>query len=94
MPVRGDYVTVCNTGLAPDYTAPSGAGYRLIADFSDPHGGLWAVDAGSESGHPGSPHYNDQISDWLTARYHYVALKPELMTASADRELTLKPHAG
>jgi YVTN family beta-propeller protein len=63
-PVRGDYVTVCNTGLAPDYSAPSGAGYRFIADFSDPRGGLWAVDAGSESGHPGSPHYNDQIADF------------------------------
>ena len=41
----------------------------------EPQGGFWAVDAGSESGHPGSPHYNDQISDWLTARYHYLPLK-------------------
>jgi penicillin amidase len=91
MPVRGDHITVCNTGLAPDYSAPTGAGCRLIADLSDPHGGLWAVDAGSESGQPGSPHYNDQIIDWLTARYHYVPLKPELLTTSPETELTLKP---
>jgi penicillin amidase len=91
LPVRGDYVTVCNTGLAPDYTAPSGAGYRLIADLADPDCGLWAIDAGSESGHPGSPHYDDQITDWLTARYHYIALKPELVSASAESEFTLKP---
>jgi penicillin amidase len=93
IPVRGDYVTVCNTGLGPDYSAPTGAGYRLIADLSDPKGGLWAIDAGSESGHPGSPHYNDQITDWLTARYHYVPLKREMLTASTASELTLKPRS-
>jgi penicillin amidase len=91
LPVRGDYVTVCNTGLAPDYSAPTGAGYRLIADLSDPHGGLWAIDAGSESGHPGSPHYDDQITDWLTARYHYIPLKRDLLTAHARSELMLRP---
>jgi penicillin amidase len=91
MPVRGDYVTVCNTGLAPDYSAPTGAGYRLIADLSDPEGGLWAIDAGSESGHPGSPHYNDQIGDWLTGCYHYLSLKPDAMGANADAQLTLMP---
>jgi penicillin amidase len=63
----------------------------LIADLSDPDGGLWAIDAGSESGHPGSPHYNDQISGWLTARYHYIPLKPELLTGSGVSELTFKP---
>ena len=89
VPVRGDYVTICNTGLAPDYSAPSGAGYRLIADFSDPQGGLWAIDAGSESGHPGSPHYDDQLDDWQSARYHYLPLKREGIRTSADRELIL-----
>jgi penicillin amidase len=91
MPVRGNSVTVCNTGLAPDYSATMGAGYRMIADLSDPHGGLWAVDAGSESGHPASPHYNDQIGEWLTAQYHYVPLDPEQLRTNADRELTLVP---
>ena len=36
----------------PDFSASTGAGYRLIADLADPQAGLWAVDAGSESGHP------------------------------------------
>ena len=94
-PVRGDYVTVCNTGLAPDYSAPSGAGYRMIADLSDPHGGLWAIDAGSESGHPGSPHYDDQLNEWITARYHYLPLKREGHATDIDRELILtKPTSG
>jgi penicillin amidase len=89
IPVRGDYVTVCNTGMAPDYSAPTGAGYRLIADLSDPQGGLWAIDAGSESGHPGSPHYDDQLDDWQSARYHYLPLKREDLAGTADRELIL-----
>ncbi len=92
MPVRGDYVTVCNTGLAPDYSAPTGAGYRLIADLSDPHGGLWAIEAGSQSGQPGSPHYNDQIGDWLTARYHYLPLKNKDAVRNTGSELVLKPN--
>lgn len=91
VPVRGDYVTVCNTGLAPDYSAPTGAGYRLIADFSDTHGGLWAIDAGSESGHPGSPHYDDQLPEWLGARYHYVPLAPEALPPDPEHTLLLQP---
>jgi penicillin amidase len=88
VPVRGDYVTVCNTGLGPDYSAPTGAGYRMIADLSDPNGGLWAIDAGSESGHPGSPHYDDQLDDWQSARYHYLPLKREGLTSSTDGKRT------
>lgn len=91
-PVRGDYVTVCNTGLGPDYSAPTGAGYRLIADLADPEGGLWAIDAGSESGHPGSPHYDDQIGEWLTSQYHYVPLKSDGKVDDASRVLNLQPE--
>ena len=91
VPVRGDFITVCNTGQAPDFTAPSGAGYRLIADLADPRAGLWAIDAGSESGHPGSPHYDDQLSEWQTARYHYVALKTDGLPHDDEHALTLVP---
>lgn len=89
--VRGDSVTVCNSGQGPDFTAPTGAGYRLIADLADPQAGLWAIDAGSASGHPGSPHYDDQLPDWLTARYHYVPLKSDGAPGNPDTTLTLTP---
>ena len=71
-PVKGDMLTVCNTGMDPNWGAITGAGYRLIADLSEET--LWAVDAGSESGHPGSPHYNDQITGWLAGEYHALSL--------------------
>lgn len=91
VPVRGDYITVCNTGQGVDFSAPTGAGYRLIVDLADPHAGLWAVDAGSESGHPGSPHYDDQLPDWLTARYHYIPLQQEGLPTTAESTLILTP---
>jgi penicillin amidase len=89
--VRGDFLTVCNTGQSPEFTAPSGAGYRLVVDLADPHAGLWAIDAGSESGHPGSPHYDDQLPEWRAARYHYVALKREGMPLTAVAIFNIHP---
>ena len=77
VPCRGDMVTVCNSGQGPDFTAVTGAGYRMLADLADPEAGLWAIDAGSQSGHPGSPHYADQLSDWSTGGHHFIALSSE-----------------
>lgn len=74
VPVQGDGYTVCNTGFDPSHAALLGAGYRLLADLADPNCGLWAVDAGSASGHPGSPHYDDQLETWLAGGYHYHSL--------------------
>ena len=74
VPVKGDGVTVCNTGYDPNYLAPMGANYRMMADLASSPPGLWAVDAQGQSGHPGSPHYGDQLAEWLEARYHHLSL--------------------
>jgi penicillin amidase len=73
-PVTGDGYTVCNTGFDPDGLATVGAGYRMVADLADPEATLYAVDAGAESGHPGSPHYDDQLTTWLDGSYHVLKL--------------------
>src|SRR5262249_5703170 len=73
-PIKGDYTTVCNAWHNAAGEARMGAGYRLIAELNDPSGGLWAVDAQSQSGHPGSPHYRDQLDDWIEGKYHYLSL--------------------
>ena len=64
MGVRGDVLSVGNTGNGPDWTASMGGGFRMIADLSD-ESTLRTVDAPSQSGHPGSPHYADQLKTWL-----------------------------
>jgi penicillin amidase len=74
IPVKGNAHTVCNTGLGSQFEARSGPGYRLIADLKSAPPGLWAIDGQSESGHPGSPHYRDQLNDWVRGRYHYLPL--------------------
>lgn len=74
LPIKGDSYTVCNTGIGADYEARSGAGYRLIADLNTAPPGLWAIDGQSQSGHPGSSHYADQLNEWINGRYHYLPL--------------------
>jgi penicillin amidase len=90
--VRGDLSTVCNTGMGPQFEAKTGAGYRLIADLSVEPPGLWAVDGQGQSGQPGSPHYSDQLEDWLNARYHWIPLGPEGGARAATRTTVLLPE--
>ncbi|MBY0527225.1 MAG: penicillin acylase family protein [Gemmataceae bacterium] len=92
VPVPGDGITVCNTGLGRRFEANAGANYRLIADLSTSPPGLWAVDSQSQSGHPGSPHYADQLPEWLHGRYHYLPLDGAEASAAAVSRLTLEPR--
>ena len=91
-PVGGNGITVSNTGFDPNYLASIGANWRHNADLADDPPGLWAVDATGQSGHPGSPHYGDQLTEWLAGRHHYLPLDSERVRAQAARTLTLKPE--
>lgn len=87
--VKGDMITVGNTGQGPNWTSTSGAGYRLVHDMGSNPPCMWAVDGQGQSGHPGSPHYNDQQDDWLNGRYHCLELsaKPN----PSDSQLVITP---
>ncbi len=67
-PVKGDMITVCNTGSGPDWLATTGAGYRFLTDLGTDH--VWAVDGQSQSGHPNTAHYSDQLAAWEIGEYH------------------------
>jgi penicillin amidase len=86
-PVSGDMTTVCNTGSDPNWLATTGAGYRLIADLAT--NCLLAVDAQSQSGHPGSPHYSDQLAAWNAGEYHVLPLHPNDVSALVVEKLRL-----
>ncbi|MYB49425.1 MAG: penicillin acylase family protein [Dehalococcoidia bacterium] len=90
-PVGGNGITVCNTGFDPNYLASIGANWRHNADLADDPPGLWAVDTTGQSGHPGSPHYGDQLTEWLAGRHHYLPLDSERARAQAASTLTLSP---
>ena len=89
-PVGGNGITVSNTGFDPNYLASIGANWRHNADLAEDPPGLWAVDATGQSGHPGSPHYGDQLTEWLAGRHHYLPLDSERVRAQAAQSLTLK----
>jgi penicillin amidase len=90
-PVRGGLTTVCNTSPGPDWAAKIGAGYRLIADLAQQPPALWAIDVGSQSGHPGSPHYRDQLDDWISGRYHDIPLDPSQAQSVGVTRQVLRP---
>ncbi|MBQ12626.1 MAG: hypothetical protein CMJ45_13885 [Planctomyces sp.] len=72
--VRGDMLSVGNTGLGPDWEAATGAGYRHVVDLADDPPGLWTIDGQGQSGHPGSRHYRDQYNDWIEGNLRFVPL--------------------
>ncbi|HZW33423.1 MAG TPA: penicillin acylase family protein [Isosphaeraceae bacterium] len=88
VPVGGDLTTVCNTGQGPGFEARTGAGFRMVAELDPQEPGLWLLDAQSQSGHPGSPHYADQLPAWLAGQYHLVPLD---RPAAARASLRLVP---
>jgi penicillin amidase len=82
--------TLRNTGLGqPGYSAVSGAEYRLVVDFAEPHR-FRAVQNIGNSGRPGSPHYADQFADWLAGRYHVVSLNREDVERDLESSLLLE----
>jgi penicillin G amidase len=90
VPVRGDVTTVCSSTPDANFAAALGAGYRMVADLADPRLPLRAVEVAGASGHPGSPHYDDQIATWNSGGYHELHLK-EAATAASHVVLTLAP---
>ena len=87
-PCGGDNVTVCSGSADGNYASALGAGYRMVADMADPDAGLWATEVAGTSGHPGSPHYADQIDSWALGELHYIALKGDI----GGVEMMLEPR--
>ncbi|MCI0684431.1 MAG: penicillin acylase family protein [Gemmataceae bacterium] len=77
LPLGGDGNTVNSSTPDPNHAAWLGAGYRMVTDFADPKLGMWSVEAGSVSGHPGSQHYDDQLEPWSAGKMHYTSLVAE-----------------
>lgn len=86
--VKGDMITVCNTGSGPDWLATTGATSRILADLST--NGLWLVDSQSQSGHPGTTHYSDQLPTWMAGEYHFLPLDQEGVARITVRRLVLR----
>ncbi|MGV3720242.1 MAG: penicillin acylase family protein [Actinomycetota bacterium] len=69
----GTWNTINNSIYEPDrpFETTSGVSYRLLVDFA---GRTEAVVPGGQSGHPGSPHYDDQLPLWQNGEYRGLEL--------------------
>jgi penicillin amidase len=67
-----------------------GASYRQVVDLADPEGSARMIQFAGQSGHVGSPHYDD-----LTARWARGAFLPMRLTRWPERgrDLALTPDA-
>ena len=91
-PFGGDADTVCNSVFLPrDGCSPVVATgtYRQVIDLADLDCSLMGSVPG-QSGHLASPHYADQIEDWLQGKLHPVPFERLSVLASAKRMLRLE----
>ena len=78
-PAPGGHETVNAIGFVPydgSFTGIYGPTYRLLADLGDPDASRWQHMTG-QSGHPGSPHYDDLVDPWMVGRTNPVAQPSE-----------------
>jgi len=89
----GDGTTIwATTSNDYDLTNASviGPPFRFIADLGDLDHTLGLLVPG-QSGHPGSPHYDDGIQDWFKAGYHIMLFNRQEIEQAAKEKLILKP---
>jgi len=96
--VGGDSWTINNSGFPGGplgqadpaaFEATSGAGYRMVVDLGASPPCAWTVSGESQSGHPGSAHWNDQLADFVGGRMHRVPMDPAEVDATVVHRLVL-----
>ena len=75
LPCPGDGTTILSGTPDANHAAWLGAGYRMVADLADSTAAMGSVEVSGMSGHPGSPHYDDQIKPWDRGELHEIRLK-------------------
>ena len=73
-----------------DYQVISGASMRMSVDMADVDNARWVISSGS-SGHPWSPHVNDQFEAWAEGRMYPWRFSREAVEEAADHTLRLRP---
>jgi len=74
------------------YTVGGTAVTRFVFDLSDWQRSAWVVPLGA-SGHPGSPHYADQIATWAAVQLYPMLYDWTQISAEAETQQRLEPMA-
>ncbi len=94
-PMPGSATTVAAFGgewSGDDLPVGWGPSMRFVADTADPDRSLAVLPSG-QSGHPGDPHYEDQVQDYLAGRLHPMHWSEAAITAATVATLELLPTA-
>jgi penicillin amidase len=70
-----------------------GASYRIISSL-DPSSSTWTITWPGHSGHPGSPHYGDQVEHHRTGQYVQIPYRWEDVLADAQSTTVLTGGVG
>ena len=90
--IGGDGTTVFNAaaGYRTGFATNMGVSFRMIVDFADVDSAVWVLPPG-QSGHPGSPHYSDNVQPWLNLEYHPMLWNWDRIKANQEGTLWLLP---
>jgi penicillin amidase len=85
--VGGAQETVAQVGWDPNdpFTAIWAPCWRMVADATRPEHSRWQAFTG-QSGHPGSPHYDDLQAGWMEGRTQPMAGEGPWRTLTLDTE--------
>ena len=92
IPLAGDADTPLAGAYAPAAFASVGSlsVARYTFDLADWNNSLWAVPLGS-SGHPGSPHYRDQLETWRRVEMTPMLYNWDEIAANQESQQILNP---
>jgi penicillin amidase len=95
VPVGGDGDTVQNAGFiaAAGYAVSATSVARYVFDLGNWERSAWVVPLGV-SGHPGSPHYADQVPAWSEGRLLPMRYDWDRIGREADGPQVLEPEGG
>ncbi|MEQ7010220.1 penicillin acylase family protein [Actinopolymorpha sp. B17G11] len=91
--VAGGSDAVLATGwdaAGEDYSVTSVPSMRMVVDLADLDRSRW-INLTGVSGHPSSPHYNDQIEEWVGGKTVPWAFTRRAVTKAAGYHLVLAP---
>jgi penicillin amidase len=77
-------------GLNGDFTLGSLPSMRMIVDMANLDNSQTIITTG-QSGHPFSPHYDDQIEQWANIEYHPMLFSREAVERGTAQRLLLVP---
>ena len=91
--VGGDEDTVNVAHVEPEerFEVVALPSWRMIADLSDADASVGCHTTG-QSGHPASPHWNDLLPLWATARHHPLPFTREAVAEASESAMALVPR--